>query len=73
METHTLSIIEVRRQAGLLNIGEVAKLIGLPDRRFRYLLESAKIFRPQTRIGRRERGYYTADEIAEIRGLIETS
>jgi DNA-binding transcriptional MerR regulator len=56
-----------------MNIGEAATLLGLAERRFRYLLESARIFRPQTRIGKRRRGYYTTSEIQEIRRLIETS
>jgi hypothetical protein len=67
----TLSIIDVRRRAGLLNIAEVAELIGLPERRFRYLLESERVFRPQTQIGKRRRGYYTASQVQAIRDLIK--
>lgn len=66
----TLSVIDLRHRAGLLNIGEVAELIGLPERRFRYLLESQRVFRPQVRLDRHRRGYYTADDIARIRDLI---
>lgn len=66
-----LSFIELRRRAGFLNVVEVANLLGLPLRRFRYLLESAKVFRPQTRIGRKARPYYTAAEVQQIRQLIE--
>jgi DNA-binding transcriptional MerR regulator len=54
-----------------MNIGEAADLMGLPERRFRYLLESARVFRPQTRIGRRLRSYYTVDEIDQIRRLVK--
>jgi DNA-binding transcriptional MerR regulator len=73
MSDYTLSIIDLRHRAGLMNIGEAADLLGLTERRFRYLLESARIFRPQTRIGKRRRGYYTTSEIQEIRRLIEKS
>lgn len=66
-----LSIVDLRRRAGLLNVVEVADLLGLPLRRFRYLLESARVFRPQTRIGRKARPYYTATEVENIRELIE--
>ena len=71
MESHTtLSVVDLRHRAGLLNIGEVAELMGLPKRRFRYLLESRRVFRPQVRLDRRRRGYYTADDLARIRDLI---
>lgn len=71
MNSHmTLSVIDLRHRAGLLNIGEAADLIGLPERRFRYLIESDRLFRPQMRIDRRRRGYYTAADIAQIRDLI---
>lgn len=67
----TLSTADLRHRAGLLNIGEAAALLGLGERRFRYLLESDRIFRPQTRIGTRRRGYYTTGEIQKIRRMIE--
>jgi hypothetical protein len=71
MENYTvLSTTALRLRAGLRNIGEAADFVGLPQRRFRYLLESARIFRPQTRIGRRVRSYYTVDEIDRIRRLV---
>lgn len=70
MET-IISLADLRHQAGLWNIGEVAGVVGLPQRRFRYLLESNRIFRPQTRIGKQRRGYYTTSEIEEIRRLID--
>lgn len=71
MHYTTLSTADLRHRAGLMNIGEVAALLGLSERRFRYLLESARIFRPQTRIGAQRRGYYTTSEIQKIRRLIE--
>lgn len=73
MHNTTLSTADLRHRAGLMNIGEAAALLGLRERRFRYMLESARIFRPHTRIGKRRRGYYTTGEILEIRRLIETS
>ena len=66
----TLSVIDLRHRAGLLNICEAADSLGLPERRFRYLLESRRLFRPQVRIDRRRRGYYTVEEISQIRDLI---
>jgi len=72
MENYTvLSTTALRLRAGLMNIGEAADLVGLPERRFRYLLESSRVFRPQTRIGRRLRSYYTVDEVDQIRRLVE--
>jgi phage antirepressor YoqD-like protein len=73
MHNSTLSVADLRHRAGLMSIGEVAALLGFTERRFRYLLESARIFRPQTRIGTRRRAYYTASEIRKIRRLIQTS
>ena len=67
----TLSTVDLRHRAGLFNVGEVAHLLGLPDRRFRYLLESSRLWEPTTRIGRRRRGYYTTSEIGQMRSLIE--
>ena len=67
MESNTLSVVDLRRRAGLLNIGEVADLLGLPERKFRYLLESSRLFRPQVKIDRRRRGYYTTEDIAQLR------
>ena len=57
---------DLRYRAGLLNILEVAKLVGVPERRFRYLIESQCVFQPQTRIGRKRRAYYTTEEIEQI-------
>lgn len=67
----TLSTAELRQRAGLFTIDEVAKLFRLPTRRFRYLLESARIWEPTTRIGRRKRSYYTVGEIGQMRALID--
>jgi hypothetical protein len=67
MENYTLSVVDLRRKAGLLNVVEAADLLGLPLRRFRYLLESSRVFRPQTRIGRKARPYYTTTEVEGIR------
>jgi DNA-binding transcriptional MerR regulator len=74
MDSHTtlsVSVIDLRRRAGLLNITEVADLLGIPVRRFNYFLESSRLFRPQVRIDRRRRGYYTAADIDQIRDLID--
>ena len=72
MDNHTLSVIDLRHRAGLLNVVEVADLLGLPLRRFRYLLESSRVFRPQTRIGRKARTYYTATEVEKIRDALNS-
>jgi DNA-binding transcriptional MerR regulator len=61
---------DLRYRAGLLNILEVAKLVGIPERRFRYLIECECVFQPQTRIGKRRRAYYTTEEIEQIQGLL---
>jgi hypothetical protein len=67
----TLSTAELRHRAGLFSIDEVAEIFEIPVRRFRYLLESSRIWEPTTRIGRRRRGYYTTSEIGQMRTLIE--
>jgi len=61
---------DLRHKAGLLNIIEVAGFVGIPERRFRYLIESQCVFQPQTRIGKRRRAYYTTEEIEQIQGLL---
>lgn len=66
----TLSTAELRHRAGLFTIDEVSALLGIPIRRFRYLLESSRIGEPTTRIGRRRRSYYTLRQIDQIRRLI---
>jgi predicted HTH domain antitoxin len=38
----TITREELRRRAGILNIGEAAELIGIQPRRFRYKLSSSK-------------------------------
>jgi hypothetical protein len=65
-----LSTADLRRRAGLFTIDEVATLFKIPVRRFRYLLESNRLDRPETRIGRRSRGYYTLNQIDQIRCLV---
>ena len=65
-----MTLSDLRHRAGLFTIDETAALFAIPIRRFRYLLESNRIVPPETRIGRRQRGFYTINQIDQMRRLI---
>ena len=66
----TLTTDEVRHRAGLFTIGETARIVGLRDRRFRYLIEAGRVFGPKTQISCRRRPYYTQNDLRRLRRLV---
>jgi DNA-binding transcriptional MerR regulator len=62
---------ELRHRAGLWTIGEVADILGIQARRFRYFIEAKRIFGPKMQIGEKPRRYYTKTELNRIQNMIK--
>ena len=66
----TITREELRRRAGLFNIGEAAAQLGIAPRRFRYQLECGVVPQPLVRIGSKSRRYYFQEELEPLQRLL---
>lgn len=69
--TQAVTRDELRRKAGLFNIAEVADIIGIKRRLFRYELERGRVAFPSVRIGTRNRRFYTAEDLEAIKAVLK--
>jgi hypothetical protein len=68
---NTISKQTLRREAGLLTIGEMAELLGCRQRCFYHQVAMGRVNRPSTRNGTKRRRYYTAFDIEKVRKEID--
>ena len=64
---NVISNQDLRRQAGLYTIRELAGMLGCPYRWFHYQMEMRRVLKPSTRIGAKPRKYYTSFEVESVR------
>lgn len=70
--TTTITKDELRRRAGLLNIGEAAAQLGVDPRRFRYQLDCGIMPQPTVRIGSKPRRYYSQEALQQLQRLLNS-
>ena len=64
--TKLIGAADLRRMAGLFTATEVAEQLGIKEGTFYDQLYTGRLPRPTTKYGR-QRCYYTADEVAELK------
>lgn len=70
--TTTITKDELRRRAGILNIGEAAVQLGIDARRFRYHIECGIMPQPTVRIGSKPRRYYSQEALQQLQRLLDS-
>lgn len=61
---------ELRRRAGLLNVSEAARYLGINPRQFRYRIDSRGWPQPSIRIGSKPRRYYSQEALEQLQRLL---
>ncbi len=73
MSEATVTREQLRRLAGFYTIEEMAAIVGIESRQFRYHLECGFILRPSVRIGTKARRYYRRQDVERISETLHTA